>query len=226
MTKYLQNQCIPISLNYTSCLELTSYDVCTAANMAADLFRRCFEVDPSTNTSWTVFHPISLFSSGWTSWMSLSTRGRVKPRRQEARLTSPSRLQPPANPRNGCVVSWVTNQLQEWEQPRPAWRGHDPLRLHRSRGGRWEPVAMPTRDRVVTNTRITPSWWEWVASWEHAKCITSATDSISSLAKEAEKTHPPSILRAPIVMDELADTSEHPQQVYLYIIYLSLNVLL
>lgn len=170
-----------------------------------------------SKASRTNFHLISLFSSGWTCSTCLLTRERIKTQCQEARLTSPSPLHLLANPQNGCLVSWDTNQLQEWDQPCEAWRGHDPSRLHRSRRGCWDLVAMPIQDReVVTITPTTPSWWEWAASWEHAKCRTSATGSISSLVRVAEKTHPPSTPGAPIVMDELADAFKNPQQVYLY----------
>lgn len=165
-----------------------------------------------------IFNLGSLFSSGWTSLTSSLTRVRIKHQHWEARLRSQPHPQPPAIFQNGCAISWDTNRLQAWKQPCRAWHGHDPLKLHGARGEHWELVAMPIQDReAVTTTPNMPSWWEWVASWEHAKCRTSATDSISSLVRVEEKTHPPLTPGAPIVMDELINTSKHPQQVYLYI---------
>lgn len=151
------------------------------------------------------------------------TREGIEPQRQEARPTSLSHRQSPANPQNGCLVLWDTSRLQEWGQPRQAWHGHDLLRLHRSRRGHWELVAMPTQDHEVATTM--PSWWEWAASWEHAKCRTSAIGSISSLVRVAEKTHPPSTPEAPIVMDESVYTPKsHSKSIYIFF-YLSLYVL-
>lgn len=166
-------------------------------------------------TDCTVSHLIYIFSLGLTSWASSSTRERIKPRHQETSLTLPSPLQPPAHPQNGCPVSLDTHRPQEWEQPRQVWHGSP--KLCRSRGGHWGFAARPTQVREGgTTTPIMPSWWEWVACWEPAKCRTSATDSISSSVRAAEKTRPPLTLEALIVSDEL-DTSKHPQQVYLYL---------
>lgn len=133
---------------------------------------------------------------------------------REARPTVPSHLQLQASLLNGCQPFWDTSQPQERNQSLLAWRGQSRLRFRRSYGGHWELVAMPTLDPEGVTTL--PSWWEWVACWAPVKCRTSVTDSISSLARTAEQTHPPLTPRVPIVMDELVDTPKHPQQVYLY----------
>ena len=153
--------------------------------------------------TWFVF-----FSSGRTSSANSSAQGRIKPWRQETSQTPPCPLQPPANPQNGCPVSSDTHRPQERDSARQTWHGFP--ELCSSRRGHWEFAAMPTRVREgVTTTFIMPSWWEWAASWEPAKCRTLATGSISWLVRVAEKTRPPLIPEALIVMDELY-TSKTP----------------
>lgn len=170
------------------------------------------------------FDMILLFSSARTSWMSSRTRAMTEPRHQQA---STCQLQLRAHPQNGRLLSWVASQHREWEPScRLALRGHDPVRP------RWwwrecgELAARPTQERAATTTRITAIWWGWVASWERAKCRTSAIGSTSSSARAAGKSHPLSIPGVRIVLDELADTSRQPQQVFRYEIYLSLRALL
>lgn len=167
---------------------------------------------------------ILLFSSARTSWMSVRTRAMTEPHHQQV---STYQLRPRAVPQNGRLLSWVASQRREWEpSSRLALHGHDPARPRWWWGECGELAARPTQERAATTTRITASWWGWVASWERAKCRTSAIGSTSSSARVAGKTHPPSIPGVRIVLDELADTSRQPQQVFRYEIYLSLQALL
>lgn len=124
--------------------------------------------------------------------------------------------------KNGCQAFWGTYQRQVWRRHLLAWHGHGPLRLFRSREGLRDLVAMDTQEGVKT-TLTTPSWREWVVHWEPAKYRTSATVSISSSVRTAGKNHPPLILEALIVLDDLWNTYSKSISIA---IYFSFNVLI
>lgn len=110
---------------------------------------------------------LSFLLSG--SRMRSASKDKIKPRRQEARQISASRLQTQGRSWTGLRTAGYP-QDPKW--PSPAWRGRG-LGEDRS-----EPVATPTRGDHVVTTKT--SWWGLAACWERAKCRTSVTASTNS----------------------------------------------